>query len=344
MDWLWLSNSMRARAFIAGMLPVLAIGVFLAAGPVWRAYAWIPESALNSDRLRITHDLASTWLNEVPEVLILGGSQAREIFPDAQWMSRELSRACRRQIRVLAAASSSQPLETTWAIADHFSTRAPELTVLAPNLMRDRFDPAVASRLARSRFAIAQPITPEGPSSRQSPVGLESLKVQLGIVFADAITATGLHSRPQHRATDPFDSRQHTYVLPALGERRKLVEARFAEMRLARLSDATLQANVEAYRLLTSRIRRRGGQVLLLSTPVSPVTADVWGRADQRLAAAHAHLVAADVELDLRASSGLEDKDFFDDVHLLRSGRVKLWPVLRRSLLENLRCEPAARP
>jgi hypothetical protein len=63
---------------------------------------------------------------------------------------------------------------------------------------------------------------------------------------------------------------------------------------------------------------------------------------DERLGAARARLARTADVLDLRAAAPLVDDDFFDSVHLVSSGREKLWPLLRSSLAGHLRgCGPA---
>ncbi len=326
----------RARAFIAGMLPAVLFAALLAWGPVWRAYSLLPPQSLRSDRLRITHDIAGVWRDAVPDVLILGGSQVREAMPDASLLSGDLTTACRRPIRVFVAASSSQLLETSWAIADRFETRAPALVMIGPNLLRDVSDRAFVERLGRSRFLIPEAASMPRAAAWRPQTAVESLQGHLGIVFADLVTVAGLRENSSRASPDAFDSNQHNYQLPVLDRHRKLIDARYAELIAYRLSDRALGTNLDAYSAFAGQIRARKGRAVFLLTPTSPESRDVYDRVDRRFGGAAVTLARAGDVLDLRAAVPLEAGDFYDTVHLVRSGRQKLWPALRAALAQRL--------
>ena len=168
---------------------------------------------------------------------------------------------------------------------------------------------------------------------------IESLQGHLGIAFADLVTAAGARQTVPHRAPDAFDSREHHYRLPVLDRRRKLIESRYVELTAHRLSDRALGTNVDAYRALADRIRARKGHAVFLFTPTSPESRDVFARVGRRFENAETTLASAADVLDLRDALPLEADDFFDSVHLVRTGRQKLWPVLRDSLAVRLGCD-----
>jgi hypothetical protein len=333
--WLGVDRPVRAAAFLIAALVVAALALAVAAGPTWRLYAYLPPSALRSDRLRITHDLATRWQRETPDVVLLGGSQVREIVPDQEFMARELSVACGRPVRVLNAASSAQLLESSWSIADRFAEREPQpLFVIGPNLWRVTDVPNGAAKLGRALFLL-----PRAPSLQRAgvevPLSLpERGQVRAGIAVMDLLTAAGFGGHSPS-AGDPFQASQHQYRAPAWSAERKLIDARFQVLESADLPASTVSANVAAYSEFARTLRSRGGSVAFLLTPYAPEARRPLAAWEGELAPAVRSLADIAAVLDLRAMP-LESADFYDTVHLMRDGRSKLWPTMQRFLVTHL--------
>ena len=343
--WLGVSHRRHAHAFLLAVAIVVSLGALMCAAPIWRLYAWLPSEALRSDRLRITHALATTWHQNVPDVLLLGGSQIREIMPDDDFASAELSVACGRTVRVLNAASSAQLPESAWAILDHFAQRPPPFIVVGSNLWRRSYDPANTHKLARLLYLLPRPTTMP-PDAGALPLSLVARgKAQIGILFADALAASGFGRKVGRQGNNPFAGRQHQYSGDAWTPERKSMDARYQVMVAHEVSVEALRANVRAHLALAEAVAARGSRIGFLLTPYSPETDQAFREIEHTTSEAYAALSQASALLDLRQGLGLQTTDFYDTVHLLSSGRRKLWPSLKMYLLSGLRgCGPKVIP
>jgi hypothetical protein len=334
-QWLGVTDTTRASGFLIALGLVAAIAVLLCVAPVWRLYALVPASSLLSDRLRISHALATHWREEAPDVLLLGGSQVREIVPDDAFVSARLSAVCGRSIRFFNAASSAQLLETSWSIADHFAQRPPALLVIGTNFWRETRDPADAGELGRSLFPLPAPRTMGDAAGalRLSPVARS--KTRLGILAADGLTALGLGSAYSAPTGDAFQAPQHQYRNSGWTAERKVIDARFQILAAREIPAAVFDGNVAAYRAFAAARAAEGSRTTFLLTPYSPEADPILHEWEPRISAAVDSLERAGTVLDLRASDLLSE-DLYDTVHLVSSGRHKLWPRVEAALAARL--------
>jgi len=334
--WLGVENATRAAGCLIAAAIVAAVAVCICAAPIWRLYAWLPAESLRSDRLRITHALATRWLHDVPDIILVGGSQVREIVPDDEFASAQLSAACGRPVRFLNAASSAQLMETSWAIVDHFAARPPALVVIGTNLWRVTDDATSRGELARSLFLLPRAHTMPA-DARALPMSLMAReKARLGIASADVLTALGFGSDRAFVRADAFQARQHQYLGPGWTPERKTIDIRFQILESREVPDSALQANVESYREFAASLAARGSRTSFLVTPYSPEAGEPLREWESRLSAALESLSRAGAVLDLRNAPDLVTADFFDTVHLVSSGRRKLWPTIKADLLSQL--------
>jgi hypothetical protein len=331
--WLRIDTRSRAITFLcacslAGLIVLLASG-----GQTWRLYGMLPERALNSDRLRIVHEIAARWEAAPPDILMLGGSQLRELMPEDEYIATALSSQCGRSISVFNAATSSQPLESSWAMAD-LMRRPGQLVVINLSIWRVLKGQKI-ERLARTLLPI--------PNSRNMPAGVEQVQMpweqarrsRLGILFADAVTSTGLRGARIERA-GPFASYQHSYRDVPQPAELKSIEARFQAARLRPIADREVERNVRGFIALAQHLRADKGDVVFLLTPASAEVVDEFIEFRELETRASMLLREAAPLLDLSDGSSLASTDFADTLHLTTHGRTQLWPALNAYLLSHL--------
>jgi hypothetical protein len=334
--WLGIDSPKRACAFLVAAAIVVMTAIALGAVPLWRAYASIPAENASSSRLHVTRELATTWRSRSPDILILGGSQARELFPEDSFVSAELSAECGRPVGLFNASTSSQPFETSWAVVDHFRGRTPSTIVIAANVFRVRNGGSDPERMARSLLLLPAPTTMPAAADTLQLSWLARWRAHIGISFGDALAAVGLRPQAGPRYTDGFAGALHGYRAPGWDESRKIIEARLQSMLLIELPPSTVSRNIEDYLTLASVIRGSGAQPVFLFPPYSPEANSYLQAAEPFLGQARLSFAGSATVLDLSREETLASADFYDDVHLLSSGRRKLWPQLRPRLLASL--------
>ncbi len=332
--WLWVDSRTRAIAFLIAATLMVGVVVCIGFASVWRLYGWLPEGALNSDRLRLSHAIATTWLDEAPDIVLVGGSQVREILPADEFVSAELSASCGRPVRVLNAATSGQLLQTSWAVIDHFAQRSRPVVVVNANFLRMSENVENPSRLGRSMVLLPTPADPPPELGTLQMSPMDQINLRLGIVFSDAVHAAGLRQVHERVAVDPFDARQHAYRAPGWTTGRKAMDAHF-QLTLAEESADAITANMRSYQALAEELQRRGLRIGFLVTPEAPEYVMVWQQTREQLASAVETLARQSEMLDLH-DAALDSGDFFDTVHLLSSGRRKIWPRMKSYLLAQL--------
>lgn len=329
--WSWILIDTRGKAvsflLASGLVGVLAL--LTSGGEVWRLYGHLGNGALRSDRIRVLHDIAAVWEKAPPDVLLLGGSQLRELMPEDAFVSATLSADCGRTIRVFNAATSSQLLESSWALADLLQ-RPGQLVIVNLNIWRvietQNFD-----RLPRTLMPlpVADSMPPGFVQAPLSP--FSERRNRLGILFTDAVTASGLRGASFERL-GPFATTQHAYRdLPQSADQ-KMFDARFQAARLGPLAERGIERNASGFAALARQLSSEGRKVAFLLTPSSPEVRENLERLREPANRATAMLSDAAPLLDLREVRSLDDADFADNLHLTTQGRMRLWPELRSFL------------
>lgn len=327
----------RAIGLLIALLLIAALTTACMLTPAWRLYALLPPERLSSDRLRVTQQLAARWRDDPPDVLFIGGSQIRESLPDEQFMTRYLSQACGRPVRVFNATSSAQPPESSWRVLEVLEPRAPPLVVSGVNLSRVSGGHANTQRLARALLPIGAPKRLAADHGALD-IGMGArLKNAMGIAFADTVQAIRFAAP---RVDDPFQGAHNQYRKPVWSEDRKRIELEYTLLVGSQTDDTVLDANVGFYRELATFARERGGHPVFLLPPAMSGGAR-HAALDARLQARLDLLDASDEVIDLRAVTTLAGDDFFDPVHLVAEGRRKLWPLLAAALLPRIPGCPA---
>lgn len=339
---LTIDSESRASAFLIAAAIVLVLTATVCVGPVWRLYALLPADHALPDRLDITRQLAGVWLRESPDVLFLGGSHMRELMPDDHYVGQELSAACSQRITVFNAASSSQPFETSWAIADRFRSRPPRVVFIAANIFRTTHTSATVMRAGRSLMLLPEAERMPG-YARSIQAGAATLtKIKLGIAFTDSATALGYGRGSIKPYVDEFNTSSHGYRAPGLPSELKLMEANF-QLRSARaLPDDDFERNIDGHAALVRALAAEGVRVVTVFTPSSPEATPVLAALEPKVAYAKQRFAVDGDVLDLTTARDLDTTDFYDRIHLLGTGRQKLWPKISPALVSALRCDARA--
>jgi hypothetical protein len=335
--WLGVNSRPNAIAFLVALTLFISLLVLIAVGPVWRLYGWLGNDTLGSDSLRVTHSLATRWLYRPPDVIFVGGSQIRESLPTEEFMDRALSRACGRPVEVFNAASSAQPLESSWSLVERLGPRAPALVVAGVNVFRNVRADGGSRHLARMLLPLG---APEHMSVEMGALDLtvpERLQSRMATLFIDARRA--ILTSEKRRFDSPFDGAHNQYAPPGISSERRLLDSVYAAHVASQLSDAQIAFNVSVYLHFGEFVRARGGRMIFLLPPVPNSTATV-AELESRTLRALAPLTDANEVLSLRSHTSEVDEDFFDSVHMLRTGREKFWPELEQALIARLpQCE-----
>lgn len=332
--WLGVTNRTSALAFLGAVVLCALLLAAFSVAPVWRAYGWLPQTALRSDRVRLVNALATRWSARSPDVLFIGGSQIREAMPGEDFIAADLSAACGGPITVFNAASSAQLPESSWAIIEQLRDGIPPLVVIGVNLWRDATDPLDAPRLARALLPLPQPAGQYADEVTLRLSRSQRLKNDLGIVFSDALAT--LRAPAPGPASDSFDGPQHLYHGDSWPAEHKAIDGHYQALVAHQTPAAVLRRNAASYAALARMIAARGGRTAFLLTPESPEFAAQFRPLGPRVTAALDELANVGVLLDLRATGQLAGADFHDSVHLRADGRRRLWPELRRAILAHL--------
>lgn len=305
-EWLAIRDAADVRSFLLALVLLTVCIGLLAFAPGWRLYALAPERALGQDRIRVMHRLATDFAARPPDVLVVGGSQMRELLPVDAYIERTLGDACGRPVGVFNAASSSQPLDASIDLVEHFAAERPELVLFAVNPSRLYHGEPDAGAL------LPLPTTPAWPR-------FEALWADLGSLRDGSL-------RIPRTPLGPHLGAQHHYRGMPWDAARKRADA-VQEVALAQSAGETVRArNVE--RLLDTDY---GGAVLFVIPPHSPEADAPYRDYADAMARSLARLSDRGDILDLRGAP-LTSADFHDAVHLRQSGRERIWPALLSAL------------
>jgi len=305
------------------LLTLLASGT-----ETWRLYGHLGDKALRSDRIRVLHDIAAVWRQAPPDVLMLGGSQLRELMPEDEFIGASLSVDCGRPIRVFNAATSSQPLESGWAIAEMLR-RPGQLVIVNLNIWRVVGEQKL-ERFPRNLLPLPSPDTMPSGIEQVSLSAFAQRGNRLGILFSDAVAAIGLRGEQLERL-GPFMSTRHSYRGPPRPAYLKMLDARFQAERLRPVAEHGIERSASGFVTLARQLSSEHRAVAFLLTPSSQEVRQNLEPFRAPANRAIAMLSDAAPLLDLR-DAPLAEEDFADTAHLTDQGRLQLWPELRSFL------------
>lgn len=331
---LWITTRQRAlAALIAGVLvfaPVVAIESW---GP-WKLLGEASLEAAAPQKTAMVASLAWAAKRDVDVVLLTGGSTSREFTASDPHVSRALTQRCGRPIRFINAGTSAQNLLESWQIAAAIPEARRRLVVVGLNYLRLEESREQVARSAQRRalpFEIPPPL-------RQSLAGFGAPPI------AEALRPRGITwllrqqkhidsrkppaSLQQLIATDevdPFKGPRNMYGGPALprGHKQQFVSHMIMERwPMYRRNHAEA---VGLWKEFTRDFSSATSRVMFLAMPETSVLAPLNALAGAMLERDMGELRGAGaLVVDWRTSHGLAEEDFYDQQHLLSSGRAKL--------------------
>lgn len=327
---LWITDRRRAlAALLAAVIVFLPAAAFEKFGP-WRMFAGATVGPEASEDAKLVAGLAKAAASKGEIVLMVGGSTTREFTGSDNHLSNELAKRCGRKITFVNGGSSSQTVAETWQIAFAMPPDRLKLVISGMNYLRfeesfaqvrnnvgDTALPLPKSRALSSSLAqFGWPV----PLSIPGLKGSAWLVAHGGEMFADQTEGPGLVGGD----ADVFGLR-NVYRAPSLSAKAKrLIVTQMAIERAPQYLRSRGES-VELWREFAARLRRQGTRTEFLILPESASMAPI----DRRLGS----LLLADVRTaaapeggfaDWRHFHGLLEEDFFDQQHLLSSGRAKL--------------------
>lgn len=335
--WLFLNSRIRSQIFIAvGVLfallyilwRLLDLDAFLVGAIKSKTYGPIE---IHKKYYHLTPDSFS--------ILLLGGSTTRELTFSDGHLSNALSEACQRNVQLINAGSSSQSYIASRSIYDLFSRKQIDLVVLGTNLYRYDFSRANIQKDAlfnRHSIPISQSIflseweSSLTPPPVNPPYVFAFLASQTDYV---AETSIGKHYGPIDWTSDGMGF-NNLYRGPALSPKQKREIARKYLITNYYSFKKNAEFGASRWNSFFAKVKHDGAKVVVLDLPISKTFEQTEryfrSRYEEMLSS---HLDAgADVVRWQRASLGLSESDFYDQQHLLPSGRKRIEPALLEML------------
>jgi len=339
-DWLFVNDRRSALGFImACAATVSALLLLTLHVPFW-AYASLSPQHLRTDRIRVMHEVAALRLGRRPNLLLLGGSQIREAFPEDGFVAGRLNQLCARHFNVANLATTSQRPQSVSGLLRVLKLSPDSVVLIGVNPWRavdgslvDRFDP---------RVALPTDLDPVGETARAAFVRqADAMARRALILMSDMLAALGPVAAPVLPRHGPFESPQHQYrggvaTVAELQLDRTVLAVRASMAPKSAWKDATT-----IYLDVAEAVQRTGARTIFLIVPEPNVAPDSQ-RGDlpevEAFVSALSHAPAAHL-IDARRLMP-DPSAFHDSAHFNTFGRKAAWPSLERLLVSAVECAP----
>lgn len=329
--YLWITSPRRAAAWLCGAGLALVITLAFEFSQPWRALASLASPESTSRAAYVSTELARITDDNVDTILFVGGSTTREFTASDRDLSALLARRCGRPIKFLNAGTSTQSLAESWTIVEAVPRHRRALVIVGMNYFRfeQGLDDVVADlpRLtlpftppASLRQSLAESGRPTGPALLQ----LRSTAWMLRQGYFSIRGNPDVRQAP--RATR-FDGPYNIYAPPALDAAHK---ADIARRMIIEELPPFRRWNDEAGDLwlaFAAHFSRHGTRPLFIFLPESASLKPLRDLVEPDVQRQIARLRAqGHVVVDWRRHAELDERDFYDQQHLLGSGRAKMEP------------------
>jgi hypothetical protein len=312
----------------------------------WRLLA---AARPDADARRETHLMAAiAWTTATPvdTVIMVGGSSTREFPANDAHLSGLLTQRCGRPIHFVNAGTSAQTLAESWALAEAIPDDRRRLVVVGMNYSRFEEGAAQVARemrapllplhpppaLQRAVGEVVHPATVEGPALSQT----SWLVRRLGQVTWRENPETFAEFARSGEAR-PWNGPQNLYRAPGLDRARKAAIVRRMMAERLPLLQARRGEALALWRAFLNRFDGRGAEVLFIALPESPSMAPMNARAGAGFADDLSSLQRDGARIaDWRTDHGLTEHDFYDQQHLLETGRRRVEPRFVDLLVDSL--------
>ena len=336
---LWIDRKSKAFAFLI-VFCISTFGlVFLEYSKPWRLLKIYYASQENSTSFQL-----ASWkvANDVSipgdKVVFIGGSASRELTATDSFVTQSLRKLCGDDVTFVNSATPGQTLPETWATINALKSSSLKTLVYGFNDwklsegVRDTIRQASAMRLP---FA--------APPEMMSY--LSSVSDRAAIAFPVPNASGWLYANrkgfkstggPSAEISDPFQSAHHRYTAPSKSlEEKHAIAARFLAESSYPMELKYLEA-AEIFAALVRDLKQNGTEVVFLVLPQSSVlkrhSLYTKEMADEGLAVIRAS--GAKI-YDWRILPELVENDFYDQTHILSSGRKKIHDKLVSMMAEN---------
>jgi hypothetical protein len=276
-------------------------------------------------------------------VLLLGGSTSRELIGDGVRFSERLSAACDEGVEFVNAGFRNQTYVNSVSLYDEFNSRGVDLVVVGMNYYRL----IIARAALQTDMLNSDQIVPipfhltleEFPETQILP-SIQPINLLAKLdQFLNVTKSIRLGVAPEPKPTNEFVSFQNVYKPPAMSlERKQQTVRRFL---LSRLPDYLNNSGdgIDRWITFSEYAQKKGSRVLFLALPedttmekVRPFFELEFMNFKKRAAATGAGFV------DWRqVNLNLEANDFYDQQHLLPTGREKIVDHLVSLFAKNLK-------
>ena len=331
---LWIDSTVRAFAFVAALLIVGAMIIAVEHLPAWRILDYAEPRHVADDvekaSLNVDHALSSGQQT----VLLVGGSTSRELTRPSRYISEQLTRRCRRQIRFVNAGTSSQSFAESWTLADVLPAARLELLIVGMNYFRFEEPPtSIPADLQAGRIVFSPPESLQ--QSVASEFGHEDAfdairPRQLGWLLNHASAFHwSLHRTDEQGSAEASDAGSDYYDQPArsLAEK-QAIAGRYLAARLTMFEHNRSQW-LQQWLAFARHEQQRGVRQLYLSLPESRVMAPVDAIIGTQYEALLTSLLETGATVaDWRSSLNVPEDAFFDQQHLRAPGRIMVESLL----------------
>jgi hypothetical protein len=348
----WLNIETRARAI--GFLLILAIVIILTLrvelGQTWNLFASGMQNLKATDDYQLFLWTIGTELrpSDGELVLIVGGSTDRELTADDAFLSKILTKSCKKEVHVVNLGSSSQTFSETWDVIALAPEDQKRLVLVGINPYRLSFNDddvvAEATHIATgipNSFSLLWNIWLHTGSFVSPERYISSIERQrsLGAKWTIRDLFTSRQPVPMGLPEDPLQPHRSAYHEPVWTRAQKLRQANeYIANRVINFED-DYPAAVKWYKRLFDHFKTPTSDVKYLVLP----TDETFDRADKLMSNdfrdALAQLGGHHTVIDLSdQNKNLVSSDFFDVQHLVASGRAKLQPALVDKISRALGC------
>lgn len=337
--WLWVSTKGRAVAFLMVIGITGTIVLYFTIWPPWQFI--LQHIELTSDApvaLQMAKKLAIDTPVDTFKIILLGGSTSRELTSHDEIVSETLTSKTGQKICFVNAGTSSQNLSEVWTFGSGLSGNAPDMVVIGMNYYRFSEDRIAIKKnisqnvyplpLSRSMLfdnlswlSTLPPVEPITQSGRLLSFHRYIKKVSINKIErrnTNKISPDSLFSGPRNRYKKPVFSKEQK-------------EQRVTQF-IANRGPQFFQTHQESFGLwanLIADMRSKGVIVLVLILPLSPEMDQARVLFDPLFDPMIEKLdqIGA-IVIDWRDLESLKSEDFYDQQHLVKSGRKKIFSLL----------------
>lgn len=328
--WMFLSTRLRAIVFIISCIFLcITLAIFYIVDPTQKILSQYLYPKRNSIEL-LSH--VNEYKKDSIHVLLLGGSTSRELTGDSKIISEKISNICSKPVNFINAGSSSQSYVAARTLYSEYQKKNVDLVIVGLNYFRLIVNPLkLNANISNNGLLIPTPINLliEEFGLAQHMPAIEPL--YFGAKLRYFIKKSGSENlintaRGEAKKSLEFVALHNYYKKPAKSKQEKQKDVR--RFLLSRYPDYSEYSSIGIERWLrfSEYAKSQGSNVLLLSLPQDESMMSVDGYFspifDRFLFIAKSRGISVE---DWRKNKfQLVSDDYFDQQHLLASGRKKI--------------------